>query len=64
MQIAEPDRPVGCADVVGRAQPLPLIAVGEDGDPAIDLGAGDAAMAVRAANQPALAVTIMAICET
>ena len=51
-RIGEPDRAVGMGgDVVGRVEPLAVVAVGDRGDGAVILGAADAARAVLAADQ-------------
>ena len=50
-RIGEPHRPVGADDDVVRAvQPPAVVAVGEDGDRAVVLGAGHPAIAVLAAS--------------
>ncbi len=51
-RIGEPDPAVGVYDdVVRRVQPFALVAVGENGDGAVRLGAGDAAAAMFAGDQ-------------
>src|SRR5713226_3416648 len=56
-RVGEPDRIVRLDDdVVGRVERLAVIAVAQDGDAAVILGAGDAPCVVLAGDEPALAV--------
>ena len=60
--IGEPDRAVGLDDyVVGAVEALPLVAIGDDGDRPVVLGARDAPRAVLAAHEPTLAVDGVAV---
>ena len=61
-RIGEPDRPVGLHDdVVGRVQALALEAVGEHRHFAVEFGAQDAAVVMRAGDQTTLAVARLAV---
>ena len=62
VRIGEPDRAVRLDHhVVGRIEPLALVGVGDDRDRAVGFGAGDAARAVLAGDQPPLAVARVAV---
>src|SRR5262249_27473768 len=61
-RIGEPDRAVRCdREVVWRVELLAVVFVGDDGDRAVELGAGDAAAAVLAGDEPPLAIDGVAV---
>src|SRR5260221_3552403 len=61
-RIGEPDAAIRLDDdIVGRVEPLAAVVVGEHGDAAVRLGAGDAARAVLAGDEAALAVARIAV---
>ena len=61
-RIGEPDRPVRADhDVVRAVQPLALVLVGDERQPAVVLGADDAAAAVLARDETALTVDGVAV---
>ena len=63
-RVGEPDRAVRLHHhVVGRIQPLALIAVGQHGDAAVGLGPGDPPRAMLAGDQPPLPVAGVAVGE-
>src|ERR1700674_3257828 len=60
--VGEPDRVIRFHDeVVRRVEALAVPFVREDGDPAVDLGAGHAARQMLAGDEPALIVDAVAV---